>query len=175
MDETVPRPALSASAEGGSSRAPCRCARTCRSPAQLLLHSPGPTAAGGEARNKPPDVLVKRKYGAYQGLVVELGGERHGSGLVGGLVAASPAFAALTPNQRRQSAKNDRGGELRQMWQRPCASVQAAMHSQTNMAYSPPLTRHGLGQCCERQCYERQAGAPPVQRFHRPERTGMSH
>ena len=45
-------------------------------------------------------------------------GERYGGALVG---RAAAALAALAPNQRRQSAKNGRGGKLRQRGQRHIA------------------------------------------------------
>ena len=63
--------------------------------------------------NKPLGGLIERKGDALRRAVVELNGERHGGAHVGGLVAAALALAALAPNQRRQSAKNDRGEKLR--------------------------------------------------------------
>jgi len=64
-----------------------------------LLHSAGPTATGGGARNEPLDDLYERKGGALRGAAVELDGKRYGGAHVGGLVAA-----ALGSHQTRKTA-----------------------------------------------------------------------
>ena len=132
--------------------------------ATLMFRCAGPTATGGEARSKfykPPNGLVERKCDAYRGLVVELDGERHGGALVG---RAAAALAALSPNQRRQSAKNGSGGKLRQRGQRHCASVQTAQQVRTYSAHSPPRTRPRLerDRCCARPTgYQLRPQRPP--------------
>jgi len=64
-----------------------------------LLHSAGPTATGGEARNELLDGLIERKGDALRGVVVEFNGKRNDGAHVGGLVAA-----ALGSHQTRKTA-----------------------------------------------------------------------